>query len=290
MRKIRIPKDLLQDLYECKGMSLQQIADEFGVSRQTIANKLKEYKICIRNSKYIQETKKPTRRKLRKVEAYKDRNLFESVYKELKSIDLVAEYFNINIKTAYTWKQRHKIATIKEYSQKGRKQLNINKPYADKEWLEKMYAKYSLEDLGRMLNRSPSTIGKWCKKFGIKTRTVSEQWELKAKSGSNIIKSTGFDLQLYKETYAIGRNNVRIPKNLKNYITSLYGKCESCGYSEVLDLHHIDGNHNNNDPSNHGVLCPNCHAKVHRLGISFEELVPNHKNWVSLINSYQEAK
>ena len=28
----------------------------------------------------------------------------------------------------------------------------------------------------------------------------------------------------------------------------------------VLELHHIDNNHNNNELSNLEVLCPNCHA------------------------------
>ena len=63
MKKIRIPKDLLQDLYENQGLTLQQIADEFGVNRQTISNKLKEYGLCIRNSKYIQEHKTPKKKK-----------------------------------------------------------------------------------------------------------------------------------------------------------------------------------------------------------------------------------
>ena len=291
MRKIRIPKDLLQDLYENQGMTLQQIADEFGVNRQTISNKLKEYGICVRNSKYIKEHKVVKKKKLKKIEDYRNKAVYEKVYKELKSIDQVAEYFNINIKTAFKWKKIHNIETIKEYSQKGRKQLVVNKPYANKEWLEEMYAQYSLEDLGKMLNCNPSTIGKWCKKFGIKTRTVSEQWELKSKNGAKVVKSNEFDLQLYKKTYAIGRNNVKIPKGLKNYIISLYGKCECCGYDEVLDLHHIDENHNNNDPSNHGVLCPNCHAKIHRLGIPFHQLVPNHIVWSDILeDSYQEAK
>jgi 5-methylcytosine-specific restriction endonuclease McrA len=29
-----------------------------------------------------------------------------------------------------------------------------------------------------------------------------------------------------------------------------------------LELHHIDGNHNNNDLSNIQLLCPNCHAQT----------------------------
>lgn len=39
--------------------------------------------------------------------------------------------------------------------------------------------------------------------------------------------------------------------------------CERCGFIPEamcqLDLDHIDGNHNNDDPSNHQTLCANCH-------------------------------
>ena len=43
-------------------------------------------------------------------------------------------------------------------------------------------------------------------------------------------------------------------------------KCERCGLNTWLDeplnleLHHIDGNHYNNDFSNLQILCPNCHS------------------------------
>lgn len=289
MRKIIIDKEYLEEMYCNRGMTLLQIACDLGVSRQTVSNKMKEFGITIKNSEYIRANKpKP---KLVKVTGYKSKNEFQKVYTELKSLDLVAKHFNIDLKTASNWKKRHNIPTIRQTSNAGKYLRNHDKPYMDKKWLEDMYSKYSWEDLGKMLNCSPTTLSKWGKKFGIKTRTTSEQWDLKSKNGGhNIVKEdVGFDLQLYKETYVL-RDTVRIPKGLRNYIISLYGKCECCGYDEVLDLHHIDENHNNNDPSNHGVLCPNCHAKIHRLGIPFSELVPNHINWESLVNSYQEAK
>lgn len=43
-------------------------------------------------------------------------------------------------------------------------------------------------------------------------------------------------------------------------------KCEQCGLSEwfnqelSLELHHIDGNHYNNELTNLQILCPNCHS------------------------------
>lgn len=293
MRKINLSRDLLYSLYVEQGMTLQQIADELGVSRQTISNKISEYGITIRNYSYIREQKSkcPSQPKIKRGTPYKSKTLFEAAYKELKSIDLVAEHFGINVKTAFEWKKRHGIETIKEFSQRGKRKVNANKPYTNKEWLEEMYSKYSWEELGQMLNCDPTTLSKWGIKFGIKTRTVAEQWDLKSKNGSRVVKPTGFDLQLYKETYVLHTMS-NLPKNLRNFIISLYGKCENpnCNESEVLDLHHIDENHKNNSPENHGVLCPNCHAKIHRLGIKFNDLVPHHISWETLLDSYQEAK
>lgn len=45
-------------------------------------------------------------------------------------------------------------------------------------------------------------------------------------------------------------------------------RCEICGLTEwqgkpiVLQLHHIDGNHKNNNLSNLQILCPNCHSQT----------------------------
>ena len=44
--------------------------------------------------------------------------------------------------------------------------------------------------------------------------------------------------------------------------------CQECGwkeYPEVLVVHHMDLNHDNNRIDNLQVLCPNCHAVTHLL-------------------------
>lgn len=54
----------------------------------------------------------------------------------------------------------------------------------------------------------------------------------------------------------------------ERFIKSHEYKCEKCGISEwngmpiTLQLHHKDGDHNNNDESNLGLLCPNCHSQT----------------------------
>jgi hypothetical protein len=49
-------------------------------------------------------------------------------------------------------------------------------------------------------------------------------------------------------------------------ITPTKRKCEWCGrvaLKSALDIHHKDGNHNNNDPSNLLILCATCHRETH---------------------------
>ena len=288
MRKYNIDKEFLVREYVERGKSLSEVADMLGVSRQTIANKLKEHHLSIRptNTKKKHRLKllKPCKKKL-----WRNKEDFQRVYSELKALDLVAKHYGINITTACDWKLKHGIGTIKAQSYVGEQKRNDGKPYTNEDWLRKMYAKYSYTDIAKRFNCSPSTISKWGQRFGIKPRTLSEQWDLKSKNGGHVVLDTRFDLQEYKETYIL-QGISHLPKKLRGYIISLYGKCEACGYSEVLDLHHIDNNHSNNNFDNHSVLCPNCHAKIHRLGIPFDKLVSNHITWDKLIDSYQEAK
>lgn len=40
-------------------------------------------------------------------------------------------------------------------------------------------------------------------------------------------------------------------------------ECFLCGWNECVAVHHIDGNHDNNDPANLIPLCPNHHQSIH---------------------------
>lgn len=43
-------------------------------------------------------------------------------------------------------------------------------------------------------------------------------------------------------------------------------KCYFCGFDEdddILEVHHIDKNRDNNDIKNLMIICPNCHTKIH---------------------------
>ena len=56
-------------------------------------------------------------------------------------------------------------------------------------------------------------------------------------------------------------------KVLRPYRQHLKSICEKCGFVPVkfcqLDIHHIDGDHKNNDIKNLQTLCSNCHRLEH---------------------------
>lgn len=62
------------------------------------------------------------------------------------------------------------------------------------------------------------------------------------------------------------------PKNPHDYrqiaFSSLPHKCNNCNYSKninLLEVHHIDTNHKNNQLENLIILCPTCHEEQHYL-------------------------
>lgn len=67
----------------------------------------------------------------------------------------------------------------------------------------------------------------------------------------------------------------RVSKKVRGSLISKYNNsCQKCGWNEVnkftgkvpLQIHHIDGNPENNELSNLEVLCPNCHALTKSFG------------------------
>lgn len=70
-----------------------------------------------------------------------------------------------------------------------------------------------------------------------------------------------------------GKAKFQTSKLLKRLVKEGYkeNKCEICGVTEwqgkalTMNLHHIDGDRNNNSLDNLQVLCPNCHSQTHNF-------------------------
>jgi len=66
------------------------------------------------------------------------------------------------------------------------------------------------------------------------------------------------------------------------------GKCFICDSQEAkenLHKHHVDWNHNNNDPNNIVVLCKRCHNIIHQTHyVSKDEMLELKKKILSYRN------
>ncbi len=64
------------------------------------------------------------------------------------------------------------------------------------------------------------------------------------------------------------RSKVKNYQSLKMRLIAQRGKkCERCGYGklEILQVHHVNKDRNNNELSNLELICPNCHYEEHLL-------------------------
>ena len=115
--------------------------------------------------------------------------------------------------------------------------------------------------MARQLGCNPKTINPLLEKLGL----VYEGNQ--SGKGTHKISSNGkLTLLDYLATSAdIQSNKVRKKLLEEGYKEH---RCECCGLTEwlnepiSLELHHKDGNRNNNELDNYELLCPNCHAKT----------------------------
>ena len=65
------------------------------------------------------------------------------------------------------------------------------------------------------------------------------------------------------------KKNGQLSQTIRNYLLEQANyQCELCGWHEIntttgkvpLEVHHVDGDYENNRPENLQVLCPNCHS------------------------------
>ncbi len=108
----------------------------------------------------------------------------------------------------------------------------------------------------KQLNCRPLTLGNWLDKMGIEYKGnqggKNIRKDPKRKTAEEYIKSTYINTGRLKKKL--------IEDGIKEH------RCENCTLSKWLDnpipleLHHVDGNRDNNEFNNLELLCPNCHS------------------------------
>lgn len=138
----------------------------------------------------------------------------------------------------------------------------IRRAYPNSQWMQKQ--KYCSIDCRHLAQRRRITLNcDWCNVEFEKIQSHMREFNFCSKKCKNeackVDGLNGFDHPMYNED------------SKWNYRTRAfreYGKkCSNCGYDEhyqVLDVHHIDENRDNNSIDNLIVLCPTCHVSLTR--------------------------
>ena len=125
------------------------------------------------------------------------------------------------------------------------KRVKANAPYRDPEWLRRRYLEdlQSTRQIAIECEADTKTIAYWLRKFGIPIRSVSES---QLGSLGNNWKG-GISATTWRRVAFEAHGN----------------RCQVCGKTGKLDVHHKDRNQKNNVPENLMVLCRPCHKDIH---------------------------
>jgi len=113
----------------------------------------------------------------------------------------------------------------------------------------------------------PNTECSYCKKLIYRCKSQKEARNFhfcsrQCKDKAQSLSSGDLFSDMRPSHYDDGLSSYR--KNKLNATKEL--KCEVCNYNkrvEILEVHHIDRNRENNEISNLQLLCPNCHREEH---------------------------
>jgi len=135
------------------------------------------------------------------------------------------------------------------------------------------FVKSHIDEIKKMIDDN-LPLAEMCRVFKIKQETLQKHLKKLGifYSGNQPLKNK----QRYNQRIDINEyltNKKRIATSRLRYLLIRDGikeeKCEKCcrtkwkGDKIPLELHHIDGNHYNNNLSNLMILCPNCHMQIH---------------------------
>lgn len=136
----------------------------------------------------------------------------------------------------------------------------------------KRWEQYSKEELQEMANDSVSYT-ELAVKIGYSAKGGSGVKQIKAMIQEldldvSHFKGQGWNKNKFDYTRFKYGNAIRTAAALPALIALRGRKCECCG-NEIwngkeipLEIHHIDGDHLNNELDNLQILCPNCHAQT----------------------------
>ena len=120
-----------------------------------------------------------------------------------------------------------------------------------------------------MSRKDIKQINKYCEYCGKKLERKRYNWRLEDFGVFNRRKYCNKDC-MRKAFIKVGINDNQSYSNAHCTARHINGeilqidKCQICGKDGKLDVHHIDGNYQNNTIGNLMILCRSCHMKIHK--------------------------
>ena len=118
--------------------------------------------------------------------------------------------------------------------------------WPDKEWLHREYVEKgrTTYDIGEEVGGSNFVVSTWLNKLGIGTRTPAERGERHSKrmSGAGNPAWVGGTCQGWHKKVAL----------------SMFDRCQWCGSTKSLEVHHMDHDRENGSKDNLTILCGPC--------------------------------
>ena len=138
---------------------------------------------------------------------------------------------------------------------------------SDTEFQEALDTSSSYRQLLRKFDLSTNGTSYELLKREIKRRNLNTE-------NFEILKKTNRVINNYTQEEIFSKNSPvsNIKKYIKRFGLKDIDKCENCKITEwmgqklSMQVHHVDGDHYNNEPSNLQVLCPNCHSLTENFG------------------------
>lgn len=151
--------------------------------------------------------------------------------------------------------------------------LHIGIALTIEELREYLDAGMSMREIAKATNRSYTTVRYWIHEYGLKPAGKRKSIRFCSHCGvpiehqANKYCNACIEKKVFSKTYKTTLATAKTQTFRRKLLIGMRGhKCENCsneiwdGAPIPLEMHHVDGNSDNNDESNLKLLCPNCHS------------------------------
>lgn len=233
-------------------------------------------------------------------------------YGSSKDIFLVGErpVIKINTKLGYTISctSDHRIHTSRGYRLAGELRvgdsISVNgttKAYLNRDWLHDQYNNRmkTAIDIAKEFHFNVSTIKKWIKKHRLPSKPRSYWNKNRIPWNKGLTESDDQRVKNQADALRCYHNNLGRPYNVPSkrdrikklsqctYHKTVADKCDICGISNNLLVHHIDNDRTNNQKTNLTTLCTSCHGQLHNKNVKtvFQDKIVSIE-WVGIKEVY----